>query len=281
MLRITLVVGLLACNSQIALAASPTKFIFQGQELAADTADLKYPDFRGTKVWLGNREGEAGTAKLIEKDNDRSNIFLNEDLGSEYALGYDVEGEFLPLKATPLADPSVTNLIVEILKERPNASSLLFFKEAEVDMDNDGAVEQIIKANSARESPDPYAGNATAIEGLFLIAQQNGRYRVLDHIIADHSDADKPRTNIDLLAIGRHDSSSSWDLLVKSESKYSGHGSSNFTITINGETETDKKADMVTCSSSLEVSLLGLENGKLTRSEFFFSNTSGFGTACE
>lgn len=237
MRHICILAGLVAF-SPTAYALPAATFILKDQEVIDSDPSFEAGALRGKRLWLGDESGDAGSAKFIRKGEERDEVLLNEEFQSRLQLGYDQEATFLKTHPERLNDEAIREAIRSELLEWKGLDALEFYKIAEADFDSDGSVEQVIKVNAPRAKDDPYAGDARSLEGLFVLQEAGRQYRVEGKVVPKQASDKDPRTNIDLLAIGRNPTTGIWDFLIRSESQQWEKSDSSITVTVNGETTT-------------------------------------------
>lgn len=281
MLRTFIVLAGIVAMSPVAIAAPAATFIIQQQEVTESVPELDAGTLRGKRLWLGDRDGDAGSAKFIQKGRDEDEVLLNEESRSDVLLGYDQKASFLPVHAERLDNTAVAVAISMQLSGWPDTSRLVVYKAAELDLNGDGKTELIVKANSPRDADDPYRGDGRAIEGLFILNKTGTRFTIEGKILAERGSEKEPRTNIDLLAIGRNPSTNSWDLLVRAESRQWGPGNLNISVAVNGNTTTS--SDDQALSYETQIDVYRFANGSLTPSSVIRNESwsTCFGASCE
>jgi hypothetical protein len=280
MRHICILAGLVAF-SPVAYAAPAATFILKDQEVIDSDPSFEAGTLRGKRLWLGDENGDAGSAKFIRKGEERDKVLLNEEFQSRLQLGYDQQATFLKTHPERLSDRAVQEAIGSALKDWKALGALEFYKMTEADFDNDGTVEQVIKVNAPRAKDDPYAGDARSLEGLFVLEQDGGQYQVEGKIVPKPASDEEPRTNIDLLAIGRNPTTGIWDFLVRAESQQWEKSESSFTVTVNGETTTSSSDRARSRQTQIDVYRLSSQGLAAYTALAKHSWESCFGSKCE
>src|SRR5690349_3174817 len=124
MLRHICILTGLAIFSSAAHAAPSSTFIIEDQEVADSDPSFEPGSLRGKRLWLGDNNGDAGSAKFIRKGNDRDKVVLNEEFQSRLQLGFDQEAKFLPVRSARLNDRIIEETIRATLAGWPDIDAL-------------------------------------------------------------------------------------------------------------------------------------------------------------
>ena len=281
MLRVMLAPAFLLTLLSFSEQAFAATLILQDQEVLSSEPKLEAPDLRGKLIWLGGQKGSVGSAKFIRKGTDADEVLLNEEFGSVPLLGYSAQSQFLAVNANEVRDADLRRTIVARLKELDaDISTIAILSAAEVDIDGDGAKEAIVKVQAPRASEDAYAGNASAFEGLFVVSAKAAKRRIIGEVVPSSNSEDEPRSNIDLLAIGKNPATNVWEFLVRTESRQWAEGQMTVNITINGKSA--NSSENLTRTSNTQIRLYRYDQGTFAAYDRpgYGSSSTCFGANC-